>query len=81
MRIVSDLDPNVCVAGDVRFSMLNRVSLVDPEEVNVTFDDVKGVDEAKQELQDIVEFLRDPEKFKSLGAKLPKGLFLSLSGL
>ena len=71
----------MCVAGDVRFSMLNRVSLVDPEEVNVTFDDVKGVDEAKQELQDIVEFLRDPEKFKSLGAKLPKGLFLSLSGL
>lgn len=54
--------------------MLNRVSMVDPEEVNVTFDDVKGVDEAKQELHDIVEYLRDPQKFKSLGAKLPKGL-------
>ena len=32
------------------------------------------MDEAKQELKDIVEFLRDPEKFKALGAKLPKGL-------
>ena len=37
------------------------------------------MDEAKQELKDIVEFLRDPEKFKALGAKLPKGLQPSLS--
>ena len=46
---------------------------VNPEEINVTFSDVMGVDEAKQELQDVVEFLRDPDKFRSLGAKLPKG--------
>ncbi|XP_074652973.1 ATP-dependent zinc metalloprotease YME1L-like [Tubulanus polymorphus] len=49
---------------------------INPEEISVCFDDVKGVDEAKQELQDVVEFLKDPEKFTSLGAKLPKGVLL-----
>ena len=46
---------------------------VNPEEISVTFKDVKGVDEAMQELKDIVDFLQDPEKFSRLGAKLPKG--------
>ncbi|XP_076062132.1 ATP-dependent zinc metalloprotease YME1L [Oratosquilla oratoria] len=49
---------------------------VHPEEINVSFDDVKGVEEAKEELQEIVEFLRNPEKFTSLGAELPKGVLL-----
>lgn len=49
---------------------------VHPEEITVSFEDVKGVDEAKQELQEIVEFLRNPEKFTSLGAELPKGVLL-----
>lgn len=49
---------------------------VNPEEIAVTFDDVMGVDEAKEELQDVVEFLRDPERFRKLGAKLPKGVLL-----
>lgn len=49
---------------------------VNPEEINVTFNDVKGVDEAKQELKDVVEFLKNPEKFSALGGKLPKGVLL-----
>ena len=42
----------------------------------VTFDDVAGVEEAKQELQEIIEFLTEPEKFKKLGARIPKGVLL-----
>jgi len=49
---------------------------ISPEDIEVTFDDVKGCDEAKQELQDIVEFLMNPDKFSSLGGKLPKGCLL-----
>lgn len=49
---------------------------VNPEDISVTFDDVKGCDEAKQELQEIVEFLRNPDKFSTLGGKLPKGALL-----
>lgn len=49
---------------------------VDPEDISVTFNDVKGCDEAKQELQEIVEFLKNPGKFSQLGGKLPKGVLL-----
>ena len=42
----------------------------------VTFDDVAGIDEAKDELEEIVEFLRDPQKFQRLGGKIPKGCLL-----
>uniref|UniRef100_A0A8C9T2F0 YME1 like 1 ATPase n=1 Tax=Scleropages formosus TaxID=113540 RepID=A0A8C9T2F0_SCLFO len=50
---------------------------VDPVHLkNVTFEHVKGVEEAKQELQEVVEFLRNPQKFTVLGGKLPKGILL-----
>ena len=43
---------------------------------NVTFADVAGIDEAKQELKEVVDFLKQPEKFKKIGAKIPKGVLL-----
>ena len=46
------------------------------ENPTVTFDDVAGVDEAKHELSEVVEFLREPEKFISLGARIPKGVLM-----
>lgn len=47
-----------------------------PEEIDVTFADVKGCDESKQELSDIVDFLRNPAKYSKIGGKLPKGVLL-----
>ncbi len=44
--------------------------------VNVTFDDVAGVEEAKRELQEVVQFLKNPSQFKKLGARIPKGVLL-----
>ncbi|TMW54762.1 hypothetical protein DOY81_000293 [Sarcophaga bullata] len=58
-----------------RIQLGNQVE-VDPEEIHVTFEDVKGCDEAKQELKEVVEFLKNPEKFSNLGGKLPKGVLL-----
>jgi cell division protease FtsH len=46
------------------------------ESSNITFDDVAGVEEAKQELQEVVEFLKFPERFLAMGAKIPKGVLL-----
>ncbi len=48
-----------------------------PENKKVTFEDVAGVDEEKQELQEVVDFLRDPEKFTAIGARIPHGILLS----
>ena len=49
---------------------------VDEEAPKITFNDVAGVEEAKEELKEIREFLKDPEKFNKLGAKIPKGVLL-----
>ena len=54
----------------------NRGVLVAPEDVDVTFNDVAGVDEALEELREFVEFLRTPEKFQALGGRIPKGALL-----
>lgn len=61
---------------NVMFGKMGMDDVV-PEVVDVSFGDVKGCDEAKQELQDIVAFLRDPERFSALGGKLPKGVLLT----
>jgi cell division protease FtsH len=50
---------------------------VDPEKIRVTFDDVAGIDEAKRELSEIVDFLRDPERYERLGGRMPHGVLLS----
>ncbi|MFN3912987.1 ATP-dependent zinc metalloprotease FtsH [Hyphomonas sp.] len=54
----------------------SRARLLTEKHGRVTFDDVAGVDEAKEELQEIVEFLQDPSKFQRLGGKIPKGALL-----
>ncbi len=54
----------------------SRARLLTEKQGRVTFEDVAGIDEAKSELQEIVEFLRDPQKFQRLGGKIPKGVLL-----
>jgi cell division protease FtsH len=54
----------------------SRARLVSDDKNRVTFDDVAGIDEAKEELQEIIEFLRDPKKFTRLGGRIPKGVLL-----
>jgi len=54
----------------------SRARLLTSQQKKVTFKDVAGVDEAKEELQEIIEFLRDPQKFQKLGGRIPKGVLL-----
>ncbi len=58
-----------------RFGRARTRTLSDTEK-NITFNDVAGADEEKEELKEIVEFLRDPKRFTALGARIPKGVLL-----
>lgn len=53
-----------------------RARFYEEDETKITFDDVAGIDEAKQELVEIIEFLKSPDKFTNLGGKIPKGALL-----
>jgi len=54
----------------------SRATLASEQTLKITFQDVAGVDEAKEELQEVIEFLKDPKKFQRLGGKIPKGVLL-----
>ncbi|MGD9950453.1 MAG: ATP-dependent zinc metalloprotease FtsH [Desulfobulbus sp.] len=54
-----------------------RAKLQGEGEVKITFKDVAGIDEAKEELEEIIDFLRDPQKFTKLGGRIPKGVLLA----
>ncbi|MEM1421509.1 MAG: ATP-dependent metallopeptidase FtsH/Yme1/Tma family protein, partial [Pseudomonadota bacterium] len=54
----------------------SRAKLLTENTTRVTFDDVAGIDEAKEELEEIVEFLKSPQKYTALGGKIPKGALL-----
>jgi cell division protease FtsH len=90
MRILSSLLPMALIIGIWIFMMRqmqgggnkvmsfgkSQAKLLGKETPKVTFADVAGVDEAKEELQEIIEFLKNPAKFIQLGAKIPKGVLL-----
>jgi cell division protease FtsH len=54
----------------------SKAKLLDENSNNVTFDDVAGCDEAKEEVKEVVDFLKDPSKFQKLGGRIPRGLLL-----
>ncbi|WP_201835167.1 ATP-dependent metallopeptidase FtsH/Yme1/Tma family protein, partial [Microvirga zambiensis] len=54
----------------------SKAKLLTEAHGRVTFDDVAGIDEAKEDLQEVVEFLRDPQKFQRLGGRIPRGVLL-----
>jgi cell division protease FtsH len=53
-----------------------KARLISEKQVKVTFSDVAGIEEAKEEVQEIIDFLKDPQKFSKLGGKIPKGVLL-----
>ena len=59
-----------------RVPTLEKARTIDPQQVTVTFKDVAGVDEAKDEVQEIVDFLKEPHRFESIGGRIPRGILL-----
>jgi len=70
MRRMSGQQPGFMSLGK------NKAKIYMENELNVTFDDVAGVDEARQELVEVIDFLKTPDKFNELGGKIPKGILL-----
>lgn len=71
---------SIIAQNSMRSSMMRNRSggnVVDPQHVKETFADVAGLDNAKEELMEVVEFLKDPTRFTKLGAKIPKGCLLT----
>ena len=54
----------------------SRAKMLTQDQIKVTFADVAGCDEAKEEVAEIVDFLREPKKFQNLGGKIPKGILM-----
>ena len=63
-------------AGQIFSFSKSSVKMYDPRKEKITFDDVAGLKEAKEELKEVIEFLKNPQKFLSLGARVPKGVLL-----
>jgi cell division protease FtsH len=59
-----------------RVTTLEKVRTVDPNNMTVTFNDVAGVDEAKDEVREIVDFLKEPGRFSAIGGRIPRGILL-----
>ena len=64
-------------SGESIFSIgKSRARLVADPDMGITFDDVAGADEAKFELKEVVDFLKNPKQYENLGARIPKGVLL-----